>query len=65
VACIGVGGGCDGLPPWASSLGASNDPVFVKRSVGKCLKILKEEKKGYETGHPGYGGIPRKVVRII
>ena len=34
--------------------GASNDPVF-RKSVGKCLKMQKTERKGYDAGYPGYG----------
>jgi len=44
--------------------GASNDPVFFLKGVGKCLKMQKNKrKKGYDAGHPGYGGHPKDFFK--
>ena len=56
--------GCGGATvPGIQPLGLPTTQ-FSYKSVGKCLKCLKR-KKGNETGNPGYGGIPKKVVRIF
>src|SRR6218665_451661 len=49
--------------PRASSLGGIKRRSFLKKSVGKCLKISeKMQCQGDGPGHPGIRGDPKKVV---
>jgi len=66
VACRRGCGGCDssGHSAW----GASKDPVFIKKSVGKCSKIREKvrnkRKKVMRLGiQDVWWGIPKKVVK--